>query len=557
MAKSVQKTCTPLLTFEEYESEIKKIENTRLGSTIPIIKVEYSRVFLAVVGFFLVGFIYSFVRQFKDMIIYDAFNDASLSVWFELLSFLCSFKLIKVVTSNYKINGVEKGTDLFILGTILLYCCSGILIVINRFILVPDGLCELFFNGKILNIRGFSIFKSPIKLIINFCMSFFYVGLEVTSSYLISYVYMAYISSKTTYGQMKRYIFLILIGANLSLYISAEVIEWLCYKINYNAVCNTKWKYYLMSLTILLFLMLILLLIKKLMDIEFNKPLYINASNESNVDMTKNNNNQELDFIFTIKTSLHVKWLLGIVTMAIFYNFCNSILSLYSYFVYSDHATFLIQNPEFIKIPGFIPTSSSIGFIYKTLECKLTSVLSIIFMMLPGFKKLFDEIGIFGFNLIVVICSVGPILIGFIFSAINYPYSYFGKKIFPGIIIPSKDQMFELESIFCMFGNMVNKVSKYAFYDIIKENVTAKINPNNKIVYKGIFDGLAPKAGKLLATAYVILVTTLLNNHMKYVSFITAIITLLGGGLWIYYNIKLHKAYIHSVKKMTYLHDYS
>ena len=506
MAKSVQKTCTPLLTFEEYESEIKKIENTRLGSTIPIIKVEYSRVFLAVVGFFLVGFIYSFVRQFKDMIIYDAFNDASLSVWFELLSFLCSFKLIKVVTSNYKINGVEKGTDLFILGTILLYCCS---------------------------------------------------GLEVTSSYLISYVYMAYISSKTTYGQMKRYIFLILIGANLSLYISAEVIEWLCYKINYNAVCNTKWKYYLMSLTILLFLMLILLLIKKLMDIEFNKPLYINASNESNVGMTKNNNNQELDFIFTIKTSLHVKWLLGIVTMAIFYNFCNSILSLYSYFVYSDHATFLIQNPEFIKIPGFIPTSSSIGFIYKTLECKLTSVLSIIFMMLPGFKKLFDEIGIFGFNLIVVICSVGPILIGFIFSAINYPYSYFGKKIFPGIIIPSKDQMFELESIFCMFGNMVNKVSKYAFYDIIKENVTAKINPNNKIVYKGIFDGLAPKAGKLLATAYVILVTTLLNNHMKYVSFITAIITLLGGGLWIYYNIKLHKAYIHSVKKMTYLHDYS
>ena len=99
MAKSVQKTCTPLLTFEEYESEIKKIENTRLGSTIPIIKVEYSRVFLAVVGFFLVGFIYSFVRQFKDMIIYDAFNDASLSVWFELLSFLCSYYLHKMYSS--------------------------------------------------------------------------------------------------------------------------------------------------------------------------------------------------------------------------------------------------------------------------------------------------------------------------------------------------------------------------------------------------------------------------------------------------------------------------
>ena len=148
MAKSVQKTCTPLLTFEEYESEIKKIENTRLGSTIPIIKVEYSRVFLAVVGFFLVGFIYSFVRQFKDMIIYDAFNDASLSVWFELLSFLCSFKLIKVVTSNYKINGVEKGTDLFILGTILLYCCSGILIVINRFILVPMDYANCFLMEK-------------------------------------------------------------------------------------------------------------------------------------------------------------------------------------------------------------------------------------------------------------------------------------------------------------------------------------------------------------------------------------------------------------------------
>ena len=62
MAKSVQKTCTPLLTFEEYESEIKKIENTRLGSTIPIIKVEYSRVFLAVVGFFF-SRIYLFIRS--------------------------------------------------------------------------------------------------------------------------------------------------------------------------------------------------------------------------------------------------------------------------------------------------------------------------------------------------------------------------------------------------------------------------------------------------------------------------------------------------------------
>lgn len=555
MTGSIRRTHIPLLTFEEYESEIKKVENTRLGSVIPIIKVEYSRVFLAVIGFFLVGFVYSFIRQFKDMIIYDTFNDASLSVWFELLSFLCSFQLIKTVTSSYKVNGVEKGTDLFILGTIMLYCCSEILIVISRFVLIPDGICELLFNGKILDIRGFSIFKSPIKLLINFCMSFFYVGLDVTSSYLISYVYMAYISSKTTYCQMKRYVFLILIGANLSLYISAEVIGWLCYKINYNATCNTKWKYYLVSLSILLSLMLIVLLIKKLMDIEFNKPLYIDASNKINIDTVKNDNNQELDLSFTIKTSLRVKWLFGIVIMAIFYNFCNSILSLYSYFVYSDHAAFLIQNPKFIKIPGFIPTSSSIGFIYKTLECKLTSILAIIFIMLPGFKKLFDDVGIFGFNLIVVVCSIGPILIGFIFSAINYPYSHFGKKIFPGIIIPSKDQMFELESIFCMFGNTVNKVSKYAFYDIIKENVTSKINPNNKIIYKGIFDGLAPKAGKLLATTYVIIITTVLNNHMKYVSFITAIITLLGSIVWIYYNIKLHKAYTHAVKKMTYLHD--
>ncbi|OQS53883.1 ADP-ATP carrier protein 4 [Ecytonucleospora hepatopenaei] len=544
-----------VMSFEEYEEEVKKVKNTKLGSFLTIIRSEYKRVFLSITCYFVVCFLYSFVRQFRDVIVFDVFDDPGLVNWFELISFIMAIFIFKIFTKICRKYGVNKGVDLYMISCASIFGGFIALIAFDRFVFsTKGGYCEELFNGNLASIRHVSIFLRPAKLLNLFFMTIFSVFLEVSSSFLISVIFMTYLSSNITHEQNQRYLFPILFGANMALFFSVYAVKLTVKQINKFSVASTSWVFYSIFILMLILLYGIIFGLKKVLDYEWKKPLYIGQPILGNLPQKNKKAENKTSFLEALKTIFKTKWLMGICTLALFYNISSVIVTSQSFYSYAAHADYYAANPLMINKPGFIPTKSNVSVFYKSTECIITSMATMILMLLPVFKKIFEIFGVLSFGSIVIFWPIINFAVCYFFAAINYPFTNNGNTILCNLGISKTKPNFEAESALICALNIAAKVSKYSFYDIIKESVSSKIDPQNKVFYKGIFDGIMPKTGKLFCVAYFILMTSILNkNDVRYFSAVSLIFLVGMGSVAMYSTILLHKAYKKAINTNKYL----
>ncbi|ORD94832.1 NTT1 [Enterospora canceri] len=540
---------TDLPTYEEYKEAIEAKKNTAIGSIAPFIPSEYKRVALANLSFFLVGLTYAFIRQFKEILVLDTFQDATVAIWLELLTFCASITILGVVNRIHAKHGVNRGTSMFILFFIGLYLAWGFLTVFDRFV-IEKGVAQEIMSGSRWTIRGLNIFRQPLIMLNNLVMTLFYVILDSSTSFLIGCGYMMYFTANVTHEQMSRYIFLILLGANASLFFSVFLAKFMARLIDQRAIASTKWIYYCASICVASLFYGALYFMKRLSDREFRKPLYVGHVIGQQTPKAKTN----VGLSQSLRIVCRTPWLLGMCLFAVAYNFASaidSVTSMYSFVAYSD---FLQQNPHMNRNPGQGDSSSALSSKYKSIECFLTSAISVYLMLVPVFKRIFGTVGILGFAAVVCAACTVPDFLICLFSTINYPFTHFGERSLFTFGINSATAYFEWEAFLVMTSNLLSKVGKYSFYDVIKESLSVKIDPEKRIIYKGIFDGLAQKIGKLLASIYVIvLVNVFHKNDVRYFAFLTFMIRAALFGLVFFMMIKVHADYKRAVQNDTYL----
>ncbi|ORD93942.1 NTT2 [Enterospora canceri] len=539
-----------LPTEQEYEEEINKLEKTFIGSIFPISKKEAPRVLMAAAMYFFVSLVYSFLRQFKDNVIYDILTPAA-GNYLKILVFFVSFFVINTISSTFNKRGINKGAEVYILFMALSLVGFSILVFVKDF-LCPIGWAEEVLLSQKYTIRKLGTFKAILPLFNHFVMVLYYVLSEALGSALMSFVCMTYFGSNLTPFQMDRYIRIVYIGANLSLLCTGFLVSAISKWAEKTIRTRFKFAYYGFAFDGLACLLFLIYGMKKLLDKEFAKELYQGASKK----VTKKKGKAKISMGDSIRMVFQSRLLFNMVVMSLGYNFTTACASSMASYVYTAYAEYLIQNPSANNTPGFVPTKAYIGMQYKSFETTYVSLLVIFLMLTPMFMGLFRKFGVFLFALVTLLCCLIPTIISAFFATMNYPFTRYNAKVMFGLGMNVSEPKFQMEALMAALGNVAIKIGKYAFYDVVKEGVSVRIDPANRAVYKGIFDGVAAKGGKMLGSFYIILAQQIFGvNDARWFSPLTVIVMCLISVLWLFAILSLHPNYKKASQTKCFLDD--
>ncbi|KAL6122507.1 hypothetical protein NUSPORA_00425 [Nucleospora cyclopteri] len=545
---------TVLPTHEEYKKEVKEMQKTILGSLFPITKREAPRVTIAVITYFFIGLTYSFIRQFKETVVYGIFNTASISHWLEFFSFIFLYKLIIIMSWVHNSYGVKKGTEYYLKMMIGSFLFSCVLLACNHF-LTYKGWAEEISNGNVFGLRRMGVINSFLLILNHFPMVIFYILVETLSSNLMSFVFTSYFNSLCSHFQLGRYLFPVYIGANMSLFVSVYFVNYAVDIIENSSTARNKYFVYCGVLLLISMVLVFVLFLIYAMDRVFKKPLYY-GDERSEIPIIKKKTDEKTTFYSTLRVVMRNKYLICMCIMSAGYSFCNSLAQICGQYTFSAFSDYLMENPEKNLQPGFTPTKTNIAFSYLKYESQFVSLFVTFLMLWPLFRRLFNHFGVFLFSLIVVISCVIPYWVFFIFSIINYPFTHNEQNVLFGLKIERDSPSFESEAQSVTIGLSLIRIAKYGLYDIIKENISARIHPQERSLHKGIFDGLANRIGKVSSSIYIVFCGFLLDNtDLRYCSPLTVIIITIMCACWLFSSVYLHKLYNKSIDNDEYINN--
>ncbi|KAL6122506.1 ATP-ADP carrier protein [Nucleospora cyclopteri] len=539
----------PIVTYEEYKRKVEKIKTTKVGSFLPYVKEERSRVCITTATFFIIGFLYFFLKQFKDVIIYDVFGSPSVSHWLELICFIGSFKMVTTFADLCSFYGPVKSTDFILkkLIKLLILCC--VLIIFSRFFISPYFFIE-FLNGNFLHLRRLSIFNQLFILLNNIVMVLFYVIAETFSVSLYTFIFSTYLNSIANHFQIKRYIFTVYLGSGISMLCSTFFLKFIVNNVFTKFTASKKYLFYFITVSCVCLLYYLVFYLKKQMDKIYSFPLFIQDSQKQIYYEKK----QKINLMGTAKTISNSKFLQSLCWMAIGFYYCTTTSLIASQYVYSAYSDYLTANPSLNTTPGFVPTKTNVGNFYRSYEFAVSAFIVIFLMVVPVFRRLFDKFGVLLFSTVSILLCFFPSLSSFYFSAYNFPITNYDRPLLFGVKFDCSEPKFTQEAFFTTLGNTFIKISKFSFYDIIKENITSKIDPEVRSIYKGIFDGLMPRIGRLSGSLYIIIVSILFtSSDMRFISPLTLIISGILCMLWFFASLKLHNYFKKAVNNDEYI----
>jgi len=374
---------------------------------------------------------------------------------------------------------------------------------------------------------------------------------EVFGSTVVSYLYCTYMSYNTTGDQNGRFLKIIYIGANLSLLVSGLAYPFIAKNVLKGlSYANTQIAYSVV------FLFCAICFIASYFIMQYNNklfsvPLFIETSKTQKTTKKKVKTGLSDGLVMAIESKL----LMAMCAITLFYNFSNAVNSALTKTTYKSVGNYYAMNPSLVKDGKEPSPVDEIAGKYQGLENTCVSIIVIIIMCIPIFTTLFEKFGIGLFGCIsIVISAVASIAAGY-FSLLNYPGDHNGKSPIFGYSLASKDKYsFDLEAMSVTFFNGAIKVGKYAFFDIIKESVSMKIDLTYRSVFKSVFDGVFGKLGKSAGSGYGILISSITGiDDARYYSPLTTVVvcsSCMGWAVAIYY---LHYNYQKSVENDSYM----
>ncbi|KAM0680802.1 hypothetical protein GINT2_001076 [Glugoides intestinalis] len=528
------------MTEEELIQAVEKYKRTsKLANLFPIIQKERYRVVLMCTMFCIIAFNYSFLRLFKDRIVYSVLDNTETKNWLKLLTFLVTQSLV-IFSQN--VSAASNFNVAF--GKLIIYFASflGIntaFIIATKYLPVQlnDTFSDLLFLSDSLSIRGLKVIY-PLCIVINqYTYSCFYVLSEVIGSMMISFCFMTYINNNTTENQNKRFVRLLLFFSNIS-----SLLAGVCYNAWLSIYENKPKKesdiFYFIFPAIAIFLYMVVLAMKKSLEKEFLNEIVVSAS--KGAPKSASSKKKKVGFKDSLYLMMNSKFLCAMCGMTFFYNVTSNMLET------ANSSGMAASASYYGKDKSFFATG------FKSFDLMFTSLVTCIVMVTP-ISLLPDRIGIVAFAMVPLAISVFAAIIQLFFSVTNFPFTGY-DNMWPFNTYNAAIKYPYAESLFGTAMQSLMKISKYAFFDIVKELIAMKIDPANRALFKGVFDGSITKLGKSMGSLYgILMLSTFESFDARYYFPITALIILIFSQFWYIAIRYINKSYTKAKNSGTYM----
>lgn len=503
------------LTEEEL---LKAVEEYRKSSTIgyffPILKQEKKRVGLMCTMFCIISFTYAFLRLFKDRVVYSVLDNTETKNWLKLLTFVVT-QLLVIFSQNISSKTDFNNAFRVLTKRFALFLGINTVFIIGSNYLQPsDTFADCLFIDDTLTVRGLKVLY-PLAIVLNqYTYSIFYVLAEVIGSMMVSFCFMTYVNNNTTESQNKRFVRVLLFFSNLSSCLAGILYNiWVGYYKEKPKKDSDIYYFIWPVASILLYF--VVLAVKKLLEKEFENKIVVTSGAATRVKSKK----KKIGFQDSIVLMVSSKFLYSMCGLAFFYNVSANLLETVNSSAMSATASF------FDKEKSFYATG------FKSFDLIFTSIASSLIIISP-ISLLPDRIGISYFAMVPLVISLLSASVLLCLGLVNLPLT--GQEnigIFQDFN-PTEKYPFE-EAVAGTMAQSLIKISKYAFYDIVKELIAMKIDPTIRPLFKGVFDGSITKFGKSIGSLYGIFMLYVFGSFDARFYFpITYLIMLVFCGIW-------------------------
>lgn len=503
------------LTEEELVKAVEELrKSSTLGYFFPILKQERKRVTLMCVMFCTISFTYAFLRLFKDRVVYSVLDNTETKNWLKLLTFVVT-QLLVIFSQN--ISAKTDFNNAFKVLTKYFALFLGVntaFIIGSNYVQPSDTFTDCLFIDDILTVRGLKVFY-PLAIVLNqYTYSVFYVLAEVIGSMMVSFCFMTYVNNNTTESQNKRFVRVLLFFSNIS-----SCLAGVFYNIWVNYYKSRPKKdsdiYYFIWPVAAILLYFFVLTVKSLLEKEFENKIVVSTGASKKTGSKK----RKIGFKDSITLMVSSKFLYSMCGLAFFYNVSANLLETVNSSAMSATANF------FDKEKSFYATG------FKSFDLIFTSIASSLIIISP-ISLLPDRIGISYFAMVPLVISLVSASVLLAFGVVNLPLT--GQENIGFLREFNFTEKYPFaEAVAGTMAQSCIKISKYAFYDIVKELIAMKIDPSVRPLFKGVFDGSITKFGKSIGSLYGIFMLYVFGSFdARYYFPITYLVMLLFCGIW-------------------------
>lgn len=522
VAKSEMKT---LLTEKELAQKVVELRKTSiLRSIFPIHDLEIKRIIRLISMFATISFTYAYLRLFKDRIVYSVLDNTETKNWLKLLTFFVTQKAVVKAQSyslDYSFNvAFTKITNAFA----ILLIVNTVFIVFSRFAISPGQATysDLIFVAESLTSRGFKVLY-PLLIVINqIAYSSFYVLAEVIGSMMVSFCFTTYVNNNTTEDQNGRFMRVLLFFSNLSSLLAGFIYKsWVrVYEKRPKADSDI---FYIIFPTCAVSLYYFVLYIKAGLEKEFLNEIVVSSKKVKAVEKGAVEVTTKIKKKPGFKDSLYYmvnsRFLMAMCGLSFFYNVSANLLETANSCGMAAAAAYLGVDKSFFAT----------GF--KSFDLIFTSIATSCIVISP-ISLLPQKFGIRIFAFIPLFIATLGAIIQFILGLVNYPLTG-NDNIWPFHNLNFANKFPYAEAVCGTMVQSLIKISKYAFFDIVKESIAMKIDPTDRPLFKGVFDGSITKFGKSVGSIYGIVMFNIFQAaDARYYFPVTALLIGIFGILW-------------------------
>lgn len=492
-----------------YEEDIEAELSSRRGlfRNIQIAREEYFKFGLLGAMFFIIGFIYSFMRILKDMFVMEK-QDASCFNFIKIFYILpCSFIIILGVNILLQKRSVAKILNLCLIIFISLFIFFGTFIVFEDILMFDNSGIKNKYKDSNKFIRDLVYTLSePIATGI-------YITAELWGSIILSYLFLSYLNELCSEGQHNRFIPPLFILTSISLLVSAIVTTgMIAIK---KRLDNEQLKWFMGSFFFIeAGLGIIILFLKYILEQKvLTVPLFIPKARGIKKPKPK------VSFRESIKIMLKSKFLLAMCGIVFFYNaLYNLVETVYKFGIKAA------AEAQHIK-------KSDYSAKFNNFEQYLTSIV-VILLNMTSFNQLSDTRG---WTFVAMISPIiGIISLVGIFGIATYNTAVENESFSILNVLFHGSPHLILENILGITILSSMKIFKYSAFDVTKERISMKIEDRYRAKFKSIYDGIFNKLGKSGGSIYGIFINSIfIDIDPRQASPITSIIGAIFIFLWV------------------------
>ncbi|KAF7698642.1 ADP,ATP carrier protein 1 [Cucumispora dikerogammari] len=532
---------------EYTEDDIERLaedQSRRTYTFFPIAKPEYGKFFRFIGLIFCISLVYSSTREMKEYYIIEKMNP-SIIAYIKLLLVTPTIVVVSigvaVLLKHFELRSVFKA---FILFFIAFFVVFGLILLPNRksFEISQFASIDAASDNRF-QFFGLLPLYSLFSMFCYYISTLFFILSEIYATTLFGFLLFAYFNSYTTIKQFKRFIPLILISANVGLFFSGLLFGLI---ISFKKKMNYVTKGYVDSTLYCGYAVVLLTayFITRGLDKHIDNPLF-------EAPVIARRRRAELSTTETIKLLFSAKLVLGLSVIVLFYNIMVNLTE-------ADYKASVKAYSEFYSLDE---SGGDAQLKYQQVA-QIVTALSVIVLLLSPLKRSVDILGWTFVGLITpIIMTVGAITVVSLFL-INYsfrnepPNGWFYSLL--RTILPAKNPEEDAFSRgFMNFSLWVAcltiaqfKTLKYAFFDVAKETLSMRIDPENRAKYKSVYDGMCGKVGKSISSLYIIVVNAILSTEDFLVgSFVLIPIFLVMSVVWFFLVLYIGRKYKESVER--------